>query len=181
MAQSVSFNINLKVNGKDAVRSVSVDLAELRRAITETKTSAEKTTTALIGFNQSVDTIRNVSGIVQQMAGVLNTLTEEGRTFGDAMADANTMARRGFRRYGLGGDADQPQPRGAAGERGQLCGALYTGGLSYATGNTPSGNGPEKVWEHPSAQRQPCALRHLPERRLLQGRFAVYLRGGHRG
>ncbi len=100
MAQSVSFNINLKVNGQDAVRTVSVNVGELRRAIDGTKTSAERATSALIGFNQSVNAIRNVNDTIQQMASVLNTLTEESRSFGGAMAAANTMAGKGSEEFG---------------------------------------------------------------------------------
>ena len=66
------------MNGKDAVRSVSVNVGELRRAIDETKTSAERTTSALIGFNQSVNAIRNVSDTVQQLANGLYQVISNG-------------------------------------------------------------------------------------------------------
>lgn len=51
MAQQVSFNINLKVNGQDSVREVSVNMEELRHAIDEVKTGAEKATSSFIRFN----------------------------------------------------------------------------------------------------------------------------------
>ena len=51
MAQQVSFNINLKVNGQDSVREVSVNMEELRHAIDEVKTGAEKATSTFIRFN----------------------------------------------------------------------------------------------------------------------------------
>ena len=125
MAQSVSFNINLKVNGQDSVRTVSVDMEELRRVINETKTSAEKTTTALIGFNQSVDAIRNVSGMIQQVAGVLNSLTAESRTFSGAMAAANTMAGKGGEEFGRLKDQVSELSKTIPIARDQLANGLY--------------------------------------------------------
>ncbi len=125
MAQSVSFNINLKVNGQDAVRTVSVNVGELRRAIDETKTSAERTTSALIGFNQSVNAIRNVSDTIQQMAGVLNTLTEESRSFGGAMAAANTMAGKGGEEFGRLKDQVTELSKTIPIARDQLANGLY--------------------------------------------------------
>lgn len=125
MAQSVSFNINLKVNGQDSVRTVSVDMEELRRAINGTRTSAEKTTAALIGFNQSVDAIRNVSGMVQQVAGVLNSLTEESRTFSGAMAAANTMAGKSGEEFGRLKDQVSELSKTIPIARDQLANGLY--------------------------------------------------------
>ena len=125
MSQNVSFNINLKVNGQDSVRSVSVDVKELRRAISETRTSAERTTGALIGFNQSVDAIRNVSGMVQQMAGVLNSLTSESRSFGGAMAAANTMAGKGGEELGQLKDQVSELSKTIPIARDQLANGLY--------------------------------------------------------
>ena len=38
MAQNVTFNINLKVNGKDAVQKVTMNVDELRHVVDEAKT-----------------------------------------------------------------------------------------------------------------------------------------------
>lgn len=92
MASEVSFNVNLKVNGQDAVRQVSVNVDELRRALGETRSAADNATTSLIGFNQAQDAIRNIDSAINSVAGTLNALTEESRTFSGAMAAANTMA-----------------------------------------------------------------------------------------
>lgn len=92
MASEVSFNINLKVNGQDAVRQVSVNVDELRRALGETRSAADYATASLIGFNQAQDAIRNIDSAINSVAGTLNSLTEESRTFSGAMAAANTMA-----------------------------------------------------------------------------------------
>lgn len=92
MANQVRFNINLKVNGKDAVQTVTANVDELRRAVEQVRPNADKATVALIGFNQAQEAIRNISTVVQQVTGSLNELTAESRSFGGAMAAANTMA-----------------------------------------------------------------------------------------
>ena len=92
MAQNVTFNINLKVDGKDVVRKVSMDVDELRR-VTDAATSASRNLAAeLVNFNQRAERIRNISESVSQLSDTLNSLTEESRSFGGAMAAANTMA-----------------------------------------------------------------------------------------
>ena len=84
MAQQVSFNINLKVNGQDSVREVSVNMEELRHAIDEVKTSAEKATSTFIRFNQKLEAIRNIRDIVKDSAELLTGLTDEARGFSEA-------------------------------------------------------------------------------------------------
>ena len=92
MAQNVTFNINLKVDGKDVVRKVSMDVDELRR-VTDAATSASRNLAAeLVNFNQRAERIRNISESVSQLSDTLNSLTEESRSFGGAMAAANTIA-----------------------------------------------------------------------------------------
>ena len=100
------------MNGQDAVRSVSVNVGELRRAIDEAKTSAERTTSALIGFNQSVNAIRNVSD-------------EESRSFGGAMAAANTMAGKGSEEFGRLKDQVSELSKTIPIARDQLANGLY--------------------------------------------------------
>lgn len=92
MAQEVTFKLNLKVDGKNVVRELTVNIEDLRSAISATRTSAEQMTAAFIHFNQIQEGIQNISGAVSQLSGVLNSLTAESRSFGAAMASANTMA-----------------------------------------------------------------------------------------
>lgn len=92
MANQVSFNINLKVNGKDAVKSVTMNVDELRKAVDATRTETERFTDSLIQINQRVETFRNIADGVSQLASTLNSLTEESRQYSAAMAAANTMA-----------------------------------------------------------------------------------------
>ena len=92
MAKEVTFKLNLKVDGKDVVKKLTVDMDELGRAINETKDTADKLRDSLVKYNQGVEMIQNISSSVSQLASTLNGLTEESRSFGGAMASANTMA-----------------------------------------------------------------------------------------
>ena len=92
MANQVSFNINLRVNGKDVVKSVTMNVNELRQAVDATRTETERFTDSLVQINQRVETFRNMADGVAQLASTLNSLTEESRQYSAAMAAANTMA-----------------------------------------------------------------------------------------
>lgn len=100
MAQNVAFNINLKVNGKDAVQKVTMNVDELRHVIDEAKSASEKFAASLINFNQKAERFRTISDSVEQLSNTLNSLTDESRTFGSAMAAANTMAGKSGEDFG---------------------------------------------------------------------------------
>ena len=92
MAKEVTFKINLKVDGKDVVKKITVDMNELENVINKTRSTSEKLRDSLIKFNQGAEMVRNISDSFSQLSGTLNSLTEESRSFGAAMASANTMA-----------------------------------------------------------------------------------------
>ena len=92
MAQNVTFKINLKLDGKDAVRNVSMDVEELRRVIKDTTSASQLLSDSLIRYNQSIELFQNLSGSVSQLSSTLNSLTVESRSFSGAMAAVNTMA-----------------------------------------------------------------------------------------
>ncbi len=92
MAKDVKFNIKLNVDGKDIVVSASTSarkLADNLGLVHDKVTAADR---AFIGWTQSVMAIQSVTNSLQQISGVLNTLTEDSRAFGAAMKAANTMA-----------------------------------------------------------------------------------------
>lgn len=95
MDKNVTFSINLKLNGQDVVKQVSVDIDEIRKAADMATSSAKKLTDTLITFNLGVDYVRNLSGSVQDMVGVLNDATRDSQSFSQAMAAVNTMAGKG--------------------------------------------------------------------------------------
>ena len=92
MANKVDFTINLKVNGKDQAVQASVAVDDLRDAVEHSKSSMEN---ALQSVNNWGFALHSLQESVNGIANSLNTLTEESRTFGGAMAAANTMAGKG--------------------------------------------------------------------------------------
>lgn len=92
MAKDVKFNIKLQVDGKDVVVQASTNVKQLANdlgLVHDRVTAADK---AFMKWTQSVVAIGAVTNSIQQISGVLNTLTEDNRTFGAAMKAANTMA-----------------------------------------------------------------------------------------
>lgn len=92
MAKEVTFKLNLRVDGKDVVKKITMDIGELQKAIGNTKTESDKLRDSLIKYNQINEMIRSASDGFTQLSGYLNNVTEESRSFGGAMAAANTMA-----------------------------------------------------------------------------------------
>ena len=92
MSKKVTFQIDLKVNGKDVVHEVSMDMDELARVTDEATSASRRLAESLIKFNQGAEMIRNISDSASKLTETLNSLTEESRTFSGAMAAANTMA-----------------------------------------------------------------------------------------
>lgn len=92
MAKDVKFNIKLQVDGKDVVVQASTNVKQLANdlgLVHDRVTAADK---AFMKWTQSVVAIGAVTNSIQQISGVLNTLTEDSRIFGAAMKAANTMA-----------------------------------------------------------------------------------------
>lgn len=92
MAKEVTFKLNLRVDGKDVVKKITMDVGELQKVIGNTKTESDKLRDSLIKYNQINEMIRSASDGFAQLSGYLNNITEESRSFGGAMAAANTMA-----------------------------------------------------------------------------------------
>lgn len=92
MAKEIKFNIKLLVDGKEKLVTATSTVAELRGVLDAAKTEAEKLNTVLVNFNQRVEKFQNINSAISQLAGTLNSVTEESRTFSAAMNAANTMA-----------------------------------------------------------------------------------------
>lgn len=86
MAKEVSFKLNLKVDGKDVVKKLTVDMSELESVINKTQSTSNKLRDSLVKFNQGAELARNISDSFSQLSGILNSLTEESRSFGAAVA-----------------------------------------------------------------------------------------------
>lgn len=92
MANEVRFNIRLNIDGKDKVVTATTAVDNLRHVVDEAKGAASTLQAQLINTNQIVERWNNISGAIDQVSSVLNNATAESRSFGGAMAAANTMA-----------------------------------------------------------------------------------------
>lgn len=92
MANEVRFNIRLNIDGKEKVVMATTAVDNLRRVVDNAKGAAGALQEQLINTNQIVEKWNNVSNAIGQLSSVLNDITAESRSFGGAMAAANTMA-----------------------------------------------------------------------------------------
>ena len=94
MANEVRFNIRLNIDGKEKVVTATTAVDNLRRVADSAKGAAGALQEQLINTNQIVEKWNNVSNAIGQLSSVLNDITAESRSFGGAMAAANTMAEK---------------------------------------------------------------------------------------
>ena len=92
MANEVRFNIRLNIDGKEKVVTATTAVDNLRRVADSAKGASGALQEQLINTNQIVEKWNNVSNAIGQLSSVLNDITAESRSFGGAMAAANTMA-----------------------------------------------------------------------------------------
>lgn len=92
MSNEVKFNIRLNIDGKDKVVTATTAVGDLRNVVNQANGATKALYDRFVYSNQVVESIRNISGAVEQLSGLLNGLTSESRSFGGAMAAANTMA-----------------------------------------------------------------------------------------
>lgn len=90
--KQIKFRINLLVDGKEQLVTAATDMKALREAIDASTSSVEKFMKNMLNTNQVVQVAQSVSNGLNTLSGTLNSLTEESRSFGGAMAAANTMA-----------------------------------------------------------------------------------------
>lgn len=94
MSNEVRFNIRLNIDGKEKVVTATTAVDNLRRVVNEAKGATGALQEQLINTNQIVEKWNNVSNAIGQLSSVLNDFTAESRSFGGAMAAANTMAEK---------------------------------------------------------------------------------------
>lgn len=92
MSNEVRFNIRLNIDGKEKVVTATTAVDNLRRVVNEAKGATGALQEQLINTNQIVEKWNNVSNAIGQLSSILNDFTAESRSFGGAMAAANTMA-----------------------------------------------------------------------------------------
>ena len=92
MSKDVSFNIKLKIEGKDMVVEASTsakELADQLGIVTERIGIAEK---RLMRWSQGVMAIQSIQQTVKTLQQTIHNLTEESNRFNSSMRAANTMA-----------------------------------------------------------------------------------------
>lgn len=92
MPKEIKFNVKIDVNGKERLVTATTSVAALRDSIEAAKSSSERFRDRLITLNQSIERLSNLSSGIQKIADIVNSATEESRSFGAAMNAANTMA-----------------------------------------------------------------------------------------
>ncbi len=87
MAKEIKFNIKLNIDGKEQIGMVTTDVTKLRRAMEESKTSAQKFRDNILSINQAVTALQNVSGAI---GGLRDTMAGLTSTY-NAVEQANTQ------------------------------------------------------------------------------------------
>lgn len=87
--KQISFNVRLNLDGKEQLVTATMDMKKFREAIDASQGSLART---MKRFSDMGFYATNISNGINQVCGTLNSLTEESRAFGGAMAAANTMA-----------------------------------------------------------------------------------------
>lgn len=131
---SLSFKIEDKGNG---LKSLTFDANALQKAMQANVVDAQSLHKGFLNLAGLVTDLKGLQGTFNSINGALNSLTEESRSFGKAMREANTMA--GKNAYGF--DAMKEQVADLAKEvpllRDKLANGLY---------QTISNGVPEPQW-----------------------------------
>lgn len=87
--KQISFTVRLNLDGKEQLVTATMDMKKFREAIDASQGSLAR---AMKSFSDIGFYATNISNGINQVCSTLNSLTEESRSFGGAMAAANTMA-----------------------------------------------------------------------------------------
>ena len=89
MAKSITFSVKLNVDGKEQLVAATANVKNLREVVRSMDSPMQG---LLKQFNSWGFAFQNISSAANGIASSLNSLTAESRSFGGAMAAANTMA-----------------------------------------------------------------------------------------
>lgn len=92
MAKDVKFTIKLNIDGKELLTTASTNSKELAESLNIVRERVSAADKAFVKWTQTVMALSSINSSIQQVSNVLNTLTEDSRSFGAAMKAANTMA-----------------------------------------------------------------------------------------
>lgn len=87
MAKEIKFNIRLNIDGKEQIGVVTADVVKLRRAMEDSKSSAQQFRDKLLSINQAVTALQNAS---EAIAGLRDTMAGLTASY-NAVQQANTQ------------------------------------------------------------------------------------------
>lgn len=97
MAKNIKFNVKLNVDGKAQLEAATTVVRDMHKEVTGLQSAF---VVACEKFNHIGFAMSNVSGALSDVMGRINGLTAESRSFGGAMAAANTMAGKSGEEFG---------------------------------------------------------------------------------
>lgn len=79
MAKEIKFNVRLTVDGKEQLVTTTTNMRELREAIEMSKSSMQRLTEKIMGFNQGVEAARNLSDAFSFLSDRLKATAQQSR------------------------------------------------------------------------------------------------------
>ena len=92
MAKNIPFNIKISIDGKEAVIASVKQINNLTKEVDIARSSTMRFNETMKNLANSAIALQGITGALNNISGVLNSLTEESRSFAGAMKAANTMA-----------------------------------------------------------------------------------------
>lgn len=125
---TIKFTFKLNVDGKEEVVSVSTAAKELQDNLRKATSESDAAKSSLIKWNQAAQAIQNIHGGMEQLAGVMHTMTSAYSIQEEAELKLETVMRQ---RMGATDDmvdsikklASEQQAQGVIGDEVQLAGA----------------------------------------------------------
>lgn len=92
MAKTIPFNVKITIDGQEMIVASVKNLNNLTKEIDISRSSALRFGDAMKSLANQAVTLQGITCALNNISGVLNSLTEESRSFAGAMKAANTMA-----------------------------------------------------------------------------------------
>lgn len=94
MAKEIKFNIKLNIDGKEQIGVVTADVVKLRRAMEDSKSSAQQFRDKLLSINQAVTALQNFSGAITGLRDTMAGLTASYNAVQQANTQLTTVMRQ---------------------------------------------------------------------------------------
>lgn len=125
MPNPVTFKIKILVDGRERVVEAAASSEDLSSSIAEASREASTADKSFLKMTQSVMALDAGLSLVRQLADALNSVTEESRSFAEAMRAANTMAGKDAAGFDLLSEQVSELSRHIPVARDKLANGLY--------------------------------------------------------